>query len=283
MKPSVGVIVGHGINCDRELAEAFRRAGAEAERVHLGDLLDGTRIDRYHILALPGGFSFGDDTFAGNIFAKKILFNPVREAFRRHLEVGRLVFGACNGNQIATVMNLVPARGVVLDAPELAYTYNSSARYEDRGNVHLKVASRRSHWLRGLKMLRNIPVGHGEGRFYATAGVLRRLRAEGLVALRYVREDGRPARGRYPANPNGSMDDIAGLASEQVLLLMPHLERAIEPWNQDGWTLRQSLLRRQGKRLPAEGDGMRIFRNGVEYVRHHLLRKGSAAPPRPRG
>jgi phosphoribosylformylglycinamidine synthase I len=275
MKPRAAVIMGHGINCDRELEEAFRRAGADAERVHLNDLLDGKKADRYHILALPGGFAFGDDTFAGNIFDKKILFSPVREAFRRHLEGGRLVFGGCNGNQIGTVMNLIPAFGAALGAPELAYTYNSSARYEDRGNIHLKVESRRSHWLKGLEMLRNIPVGHGEGRFYTTPRILRRLRAEGLVALRYVDEDGRPARGRYPVNPNGSIGDIAGLASEQVLLLMPHPERAIEPWNQDGWTRRRSLLRRQGKSLPDEGDGMRIFRNGVEYVRRYLLRDGN--------
>jgi phosphoribosylformylglycinamidine (FGAM) synthase-like amidotransferase family enzyme len=271
MNPRAAMIVGHGINCDRELEEAFRRAGADAERVHLNDLLDGTRVRRYHILALPGGFSFGDDTFAGNIFAKKIIFNPLKEAFRRHLDDGRLVFGVCNGNQIGTVMNLIPAFGAVLDAPELAYTYNSSARYEDRGNIHLKVASQSSRWLKGLKILRNIPVGHGEGRFFAPPRVVRRLYEADLVALKYVREDGKPARGRYPANPNNSIDDIAGLASEQVLLLMPHPERAIEPWNQDGWTRRRSLLRRQGKDLPPEGEGMAIFKNGVEYIRDAIL------------
>ena len=271
MNPKAAVIVGHGINCDRELEEAFRRAGADTERVHLNDLLDGTRADRYHILALPGGFAFGDDTFAGNIFAKKIIFNPIRDAFKRHLDGGRLVFGVCNGNQIGTVMNLVPAFGAVLDAPELAYTYNSSARYEDRGNIHLKVVSRRSHWLKGLDILRNIPVGHGEGRFFAPPRIVKRLYSLDLVALKYVQADGKPARGRYPANPNDSIDDIAGLASEQVLMLMPHPERAIEPWNQDGWTRRRSLLRREGKELPKEGDGMGIFRNGVEHVRRHLL------------
>jgi phosphoribosylformylglycinamidine synthase subunit PurQ / glutaminase len=271
MNPKAAVIVGHGINCDRELEEAFRRAGADAERVHLNDLLDGRRAERYHILALPGGFAFGDDTFAGNIFAKKIIFNPLKEVFGRHLDDGRLVFGVCNGNQIGTVMNLIPAFGAVLDAPELAYTYNSSARYEDRGNIHLKVVSQRSQWLKGLKVLRNIPVGHGEGRFFAPPRVVKRLYKADLVALKYVQEDGRPARGRYPANPNNSIDDIAGLASEQVLMLMPHPERAIEPWNQDGWTRRRSLLRREGKDLPAEGEGMAIFRNGVEYLRNNVL------------
>jgi len=271
MKPRAAVIVGHGINCDRELEEAFRRAGADAERVHLNDLLDGKKAERYHILALPGGFSFGDDTYAGNILAKKIIFNPIREAFRRHLDNGRLVFGVCNGNQIGTVMNLIPAFGAVLDAPELAYTYNSSARYEDRGNIHLKVVSKRSHWLKGLDILQNIPVGHGEGRFFAPPRIVKKLYSLDLVALKYVRSDGKPARGRYPENPNDSIDDIAGLASGQVLMLMPHPERAIEPQNQDGWTRRRSLLRRAGKDLPPEGGGMAIFRNGVEYVRNDIL------------
>ncbi len=271
MNPKAAVIVGHGILCDRELEEAFRRAGADAERVHLNDLLDGRRAEAYHVLALPGGFSFGDDTFAGNIFAKKILHNPLREAFRRHLGEGKLVFGVCNGNQTGTMMNLIPAFGEPLGEPEVAYTYNSSARFEDRGNIHLKVVSQRSHWLGGLGTLRNIPVAHGEGRFYTTPKALARLRSEKLVALKYATEKGAHARGRYPLNPNDSIDDIAGLASEQVLLMMPHPERAIEPVNQDGWTRRRSLLRRAGKELPAEGDGMGIFRNGVEYVRRNLL------------
>jgi phosphoribosylformylglycinamidine synthase I len=271
MNPKAAVIVGHGILCDRELEEALRRAGADAERVHLNDLLDGRKAGEYHILTLPGGFAFGDDTFAGNIFAKKVLHNPLREAFRRHLEEGRLIFGVCNGNQIGTMMNLIPVFGEPLGEPEVAYTYNSSARFEDRGNIHLKVVSQRSRWLKGLKALHNIPVAHGEGRFYTTPRVLARLRAEKLVALKYTDEKGAPARGRYPLNPNDSIEDIAGLATEQVLLMMPHPERAIEALNQDGWTRRRSLLRRQGKDISPEGEGMAIFRNGVEYIRDAIL------------
>jgi phosphoribosylformylglycinamidine synthase len=271
MNPKAAVIVGHGILCDRELEEALRRAGADAERIHLNDLLDGKRAGDYHILALPGGFSFGDDTFAGNIFAKKIRSNPLRGAFRRHLDEGRLVFGVCNGNQTGTMMNLIPAFGEPLGEPEAAYTYNSSARFEDRGNIHLRVVSQRSHWLKGIRLLRNIPVAHGEGRFYTGPKVLARLRSEKLVALKYADEKGALAGGRYPLNPNDSMEDIAGLASEQVLLMMPHPERAIEAVNQDSWTRRRSLLRRQGRELPAEGEGMAIFKNGVEYIRNKIL------------
>jgi phosphoribosylformylglycinamidine synthase len=265
-KPEALVIVGHGINCDRELANAFKRAGAVARRVHLKDLVEDPNIDAYQIVAFPGGFSFGDDTFAGNIFAKLVKYNGLRDSLRRHLDKGRLVIGICNGNQIGTVLNLVPVFEGYFDQPEFAFTYNNSARYEDRG-VNLRVVSHRSKWLKSLDLLRDIPIGHGEGKFYATTEVLEALKEHGLVALKYVNADGSPANDVYPANPNGSLEDIAGIASYQVLLMMPHPERAILPYNQPGWTRRKSLLVREGIQMPEEGDGMKIIRNGVEYAK----------------
>jgi phosphoribosylformylglycinamidine synthase len=270
-KPKVLVMVGHGINCDRELGEAFRRAGADVEYVHLKELIEGRKnIREYHIVALPGGFSFGDDTFAGNIFAKKIIYSPLKDALNRHLDEGKLMFGVCNGNQIGTVLNLIPVFNNHFEEPEIAFTNNDSARYEDRGNIHLRVVSNKSHWLKDIEILRRIPVGHGEGKFYTTPQILRELYERDLVALKYCHENGSLANRQYPINPNGSIDDIAGLASEQVLLLMPHPERAMEPYNQDDWTRRKSILKRQGLELPTHGDGMQIFYNGVKYVRNLL-------------
>jgi len=271
-KPKVMILVGYGINCDRELEEAFRRAGAEPERVHLKELIQGKYdIRQYHIIAFPGGFAFGDDTFGGNIFAKKIIYSPVKEKFRQHLNDGKLIFGVCNGNQIGTMLNLVPAFKDYFSEQEVAFTNNKSARYEDRGNIHLKVVSHKSHWLKDIDVIHNIPVGHGEGKFYTTTEVLKELYERDLVALKYCHEDGSPADGKYPISPNGSIDDIAGLASEQVLVLMPHPERAMEPYNQAGWTRRKSILKRQGLSLSEDGDGMHVFRNGVEYVKKDLL------------
>jgi len=266
MKPKAAVIVGYGINCDRELEYAFNKAGADAERVHLNELLNGHNMEQYQIIGLPGGFSFGDDTFSGNIFAKKIIYSQsLKDAFAKHLGDDKMIFGVCNGNQIGTMLNLIPVFDKYFAKPETAYTNNKSARYEDRGNIHLKVISHKSPWLVGIDVLNNIPVGHGEGNFYTTPEVLRALYDNELVALKYVHEDGRPANGKYPINPNGSLHDIAGLASEQVLMLMPHPERAIEPYNQDGWTRRKSVFKRLGMLLPKEGEGMQIFRNAVRY------------------
>ncbi|MBW2967502.1 phosphoribosylformylglycinamidine synthase subunit PurQ [Candidatus Woesearchaeota archaeon] len=275
MKPKATIIIGHGINCDRELEAAFNFAGAEASRVHLDYLLSGREtIEGTHIVGIPGGFSFGDDCGGGNIFAKLIMHNPrLRQAFIRHLERGGLVFGPCNGNQIGSYMNLIPVDGEYFSSPEVAYSFNDSARYEDRGNIHLRVVSGVSHWLKGLdgEVFRNIPVGHGEGNFKTDPETLQKLYEKGYVALKYVHEDGTPANGRYPVNPNGSIDDIAGLASEQVLLLMPHPERAITPYNEHGWTKRDRILRRMGRSLPAQGEGMKIIVTGVEYCRTNLI------------
>ncbi len=260
------ITVGYGINCDRELEYAFSKAGAETERVHIDKLIKEPQTLRgAQIIAFPGGFSFGDDTFAGNIFAKKVKYSDLHEEVVRYLGQGDLVFGVCNGNQIGSMLNLIPGFDDIFSTPETVYTNNRSARYEDRGNIHMRVVSDRSYWLKGIDMLCNIPTGHGEGQFYTTSQVLNELYRRGLVALKYAHEDGTLANGVYPVNPNGSLDDIAGLASEHVLLLMPHPERAIRACNQDGWTRRKSSLRRKGMSMPEEGDGMRIFRNAVNY------------------
>jgi phosphoribosylformylglycinamidine synthase len=158
---------------------------------------------------------------------------------------------------------------------EIAYTYNDSARYEDRGNIHLRVVSEKSHWLKGLNLLHNIPVGHGEGKFYAYPLQLQKLYENDFVALKYACSDGKLASEKYPINPNSSIDDIAGLASEQVLLMMPHPERAMTIYNQDGWTRRKSILKRTGtegkENLNEEGDGMKIIRNGVNYILQNII------------
>jgi phosphoribosylformylglycinamidine (FGAM) synthase-like amidotransferase family enzyme len=234
--------------------------------VHVDDLIEKPHIlGDAQILAFPGGFAHGDDTFAGNIFAKRIIYSWLKDAIDEYLEKGNLVFGVCNGDQIGSMMNLIPVFGEYFSEPETVFTNNDSARYEDRGNIHMRVVSQKSHWLKGIDMLRNIPTGHGEGKFYTAPETLKALYEKGLVALKYVREDGTPANGTYPVNPNGSIDDIAGLASEQVLMLMPHPERAIEYYNQDGWTRRKSVLKRRGEAMPEEGEGMKIFRNAVAY------------------
>ncbi len=113
----------------------------------------------------------------------------------------------------------------------------------------------------------HIPVAHGEGNFYAPDEVLATVEDRNLVVMRYTGPDGAPAAGRFPWNPNGSMNDIAGICAEggRVMGMMPHPERGMFFTQRDDWTLLREVAKREGGDLPSESDGMAIFKNAVEY------------------
>jgi phosphoribosylformylglycinamidine synthase len=243
-----------GTNCERETAHAFRRAGSRVELEHLDRVLDRPAIlAEYGILALPGGFTYGDDLGAGTIFA-----NRIRTSLLEHLSgfVGRggLVLGICNGFQILVKTGLLPA----LDGPgttgEATLTTNDTNRFEDRW-VLLEVASDRSPFVaKGDRIF--CPVAHHEGKFVTRdRKTLDRLEASGQVVFRYVARDG-AAGPAYPDNPNGSWNAVAGVCDPtgRVLGLMPHPERHLEPEHHPHWP-------RHGR--AEEGDGLRLFRNAV--------------------
>lgn len=263
MNARVLILGGFGINCEAETATAFERAGSAPSILHLNDLIaEPERLHTYHILAIPGGFSFGDDVASGKIFANRLRFRlgaPIRE----FVESGKLVIGICNGFQVLVKMGLLPYFEGEF-AQEVTLTHNDSGRFENRW-VRLKIdPATPCVWLDGIETI-EMPVRHGEGKFIVRdAAVLDRLREKGQVALRYVRSDGASAAGEFPANPNGSEDDIAGICdpSGRIFGLMPHPEAYIDPTNHPRWT-------REG--LADEGAGLRVFRNAVDYVRVNLL------------
>ena len=257
------VLTGFGINCDHETEDAFRRAGASTRRIHLNDLIqDPGTFDDAHILAIPGGFSFGDDVAAGKIFANRLRYR-LGEDIKEFVARGKLVIGICNGFQVMVKMGLLPLfEGEFVQ--DVTLTHNDSGRFDNRW-VNTRVdPNTRCVWLRGIDTL-EMPVRHGEGKFIARdEATLERLRAKGQVALRYAGHDGAPADGTFPANPNGSMDDVAGICDPtgRVFGLMPHPEAFLEATNHPRWT-------RDG--LQDEGAGLRVFRNAVEYVQENLL------------
>lgn len=264
-KPKALILTGYGINCDVETQYVFERAGGRTERVHVNDLIDGRRrMENFQILAFPGGFSFGDDIASGRVLANKVATH-LREPLLRFVEDGKLVLGVCNGFQVMVKCGLIAAGPEILRGQGVTLTYNDSNRYEDRW-VHLKVQATNCVFLRGVERL-YLPVAHGEGKFFAPGETLDRLEAGGQVALRYVREDGSPAGGRFPDNPNGSLRDIAGVCDPagRVFGLMPHPERFNDFTNHPRWTALADRLRREGRDLPEDGDGMAIFRNAVSY------------------
>lgn len=261
--PRVLVLTGYGINCDEETKYAFEKAGGIADIVHVNDLIDKRKkLGEYQILVFPGGFSYGDDLGAGVALAHRIR-NNLGDEVLEFIANDHLAIGICNGFQVLTNLGLLPALNHQYRDRQVALLHNESARYIDRW-VDVQFENH-GPWTRGIREMR-VPVAHGEGRLYATPATLQRLHEKGLIAGRYVSGE-MCAYASLPANPNGSIDDIAALSDEsrRVLGLMPHPERAIDFTHMPHWTLLKEQYRRAGKALPAEGDGLAIFRNGVRY------------------
>jgi phosphoribosylformylglycinamidine synthase len=255
--PSILILHANGTNRDHEAAMAGEMAGGAPEIVHVNQLLAGERrLLDYHMLVVPGGFSYGDELGAGKLGALD-LRERLGEDLRRFVEDGRPVLGICNGFQTLVKTGLLPDDEYkVGDHRSVTLTFNESGHFECRW-VYLQAnASSPCLFTEGLDELIHCPVAHGEGRL-ATAdqATLDRLRADGLVALTYVDYDGSPA--EYPANPNGSVMNIAGICNKagNVFGLMPHPENHIFSWQHPCW-------RRGEKGM----DGLRLFKNGVKYA-----------------
>ncbi len=255
-KPRVLVLRAPGTNCDLETAFAFEAAGAECQSVHINRLLeDSTLPEQYQILCLPGGFSYGDDVAAGRILAGQIRHH-LTEALTSFKDAGKLILGICNGFQVLIKSGLLLPD--VENQPVATLTWNDSHKFEDRW-VHLSCDQSKCVFLKGIDSM-YLPMAHAEGKFVTQdAATLAKLGDAGQVALRYATAVG-PATSQldYPLNPNGSPGNVAGVCDDsgRVLGLMPHPERHIDPTQHPHWT--------RGP-LVAEGDGLAMFRNAVEY------------------
>ncbi len=265
MKPKAIIMAGYGINCEEETKFVFEKAGASADIIHINDLIEApSKMEEYQIMVFPGGFSYGDDTGAGNAYANKVS-NNLGDDLLRFVQEDKLVLGICNGCQIVTDLGLIPGFDGEYGKREIALQWNSSARYECRW-ITIKAMSEKSIWTRGVDALR-CPISSGEGHFYMSDDVLSKLKDGDQVAFRYVKEDGSLAGGEFPYNPNGAVDDIAAVCDPtgRILAVMPHSERNWNFYNQDDWTLIREKADREGIALPEEGQGMKLFKNAVEY------------------
>lgn len=261
MTPKVLVLTGFGINCDIETRYAFELAGAGADRVHINDLINGNKkLSDYHILAFPGGFSFGDDIASGKVLANMIKYN-IGDQIREFIDDGKLIIGICNGFQAMVKMGLLPGFKGDYTNQEVTLTFNDSGRFEDRW-VHLKVNKRSKCVFTKGSEDRYLPVRHGEGKFVVKdAQTLENLKRGNQIVYQYIDPEGKAA--GYPYNPNGSIENIAAICDEsgRIFGMMPHPEAFLHRTNHPGWTREE---------LPEEGAGMAIFRNGVEYVRKNF-------------
>jgi len=260
------VLTGNGTNCEREMAQACRLGGADVvDIVHIYKLLGGeVQLADYDFLNLPGGFLDGDDLGSARANATRLRYaatlqgESLYEQICQFVADGKLIFGICNGFQLLVKLGLIPDLGGEHEQ-ETTLTFNDSGRFEDRW-VDLQVNSQSPCvFTRGISSL-YLPVRHGEGKFVVRdEAVLEHLQTGQLVAIRYADKTGQPSM-QYPANPNGSIDAIAGIcnASGRVFGMMPHAEAFLHRTNHPRWTAEQ---------LPDEGQGVVLFRNAVDYLR----------------
>lgn len=263
------VLTGYGLNCDNETAHALALAGARPHRTHINALIDGeVSLADFQIMVFGGGFSWGDDHGAGVVQAVRMK-TRIGDQLLELVARGRLVIGICNGFQVLVNLGLLPGLDGDYTRRCVALTHNDCGNFRDDW-VHLAVsASSPCVFTRGIERL-ELPIRHGEGKFFADGDILDRLRARGQVVLRYADGAGRPAAGAFPANPNGSLDDIAGICdpSGRVFGLMPHPE-AYHHWtNHPDWPRQKEPLRRRGRPVPNDSTpGVRLFENAVAYLR----------------
>ncbi|HUT71751.1 MAG TPA: phosphoribosylformylglycinamidine synthase I [Desulfatiglandales bacterium] len=271
------VLTGYGLNCDYETYFSLKQAGAVPERIHINQVISGGKdgstvsLDDYHILVLGGGFSWADDHGAGVIMAAKLRYN-VGEEIEDFIGKGKLIMGICNGFQALVNLGLLPGFDGDYRSRRVALTYNDCGNFVDTW-VKLKIKEDTvCAFTKDISTL-ELPVRHGEGKFYAEPETIERLIGTNQVVARYADEQGNPALGRWPLNPNGSLDDIAGIcdATGRIFGLMPHPEAFNHYTNHPDWVLKREELARAGRRIEKEeGEGIAIFRNAVRYVRENL-------------
>ncbi len=261
------VLTGYGLNCDQETAYALELAGAKARRVHINALIGGeVRLDDFQILVFVGGFSWADDHGAGVIQAVRFKTNMGPQLLD-FIQAGKLVLGICNGFQTLVNLGLLPGLNSDYQQRSVALIGNDCGNFRDDW-VRLKVNPQSPCvFTRGLTEM-ELPIRHGEGKFYAGEPVIQAICENQQMVMQYALADGKPACGAFPANPNGSLADIAGICdpSGRVFGLMPHPEAFNHPCNHPQWPRLKELARREGRDFRQSLTlGNRIFENAVSY------------------
>lgn len=265
---NVAVLRIEGTNCEEESHLAFSRLGANAEKVHIKQLLgqDVTEeekrdLDDFHIIMIPGGFSAGDYIRAGAIFGAR-LKSALKEEVKNFVETGKPVLGVCNGFQVLVELGLLPAIDEVMsEVPKAALETNDSNKFECRPSL-LKIENNSSCVFTNEYEENEVvlfPSAHAEGKFVLhDEEDLKKLKENDQIVFRYTSPEGEEV--EYPWNPNGSIDDIAGLCNPEgnVLGLMPHPERVFFNHTNPDWT-------RKGLKN-SRGDGKLIFESALKYV-----------------
>ena len=220
------VIVFPGSNCDRDIAVALEKMQFKNKMIWHKE----TKLPKSDLIVIPGGFSYGDYLRSGAIAGKSLIINEVIKAANQ----GCLVLGICNGFQILTETGLL--KGVLLR--------NKNLKFINK-DVNIKVIDNNNKFLKKYKnnQILKINIAHNEGNFFTNKDHLKELNEKKLIAFKYCDENGEI---NEDSNPNGSIDNIAGIfnSKKNILGMMPHPERMIDNLvsNTDGANLFSSLL-----------------------------------------
>lgn len=258
MKPKVLVLKADGTNRDGEMAYAFKVAGGDSKIIHINELrLRKFKLKDFQILALPGGFAYGDDIVSGKILAIELtsfLGNEMKKFIERK---DTAIIGVCNGFQVLVRAGLLPFRKI--GDMDVTLTNNDSGHFECRW-IRVKVNKKNnSKFLKGMDdEIIWFPVAHGEGKFLTDEETLKRVEENNLVAFRYVDEKGNPTQ-KYPDNPNGALNAVVGVTDTtgRILGMMPHPECFVREEQHPNWR-RTQVKKAQG--LP-------LFENIVRFVK----------------
>jgi len=270
--PKVAVLFGFGINCDHETAAVFDMVGGKSTRVHLNSFISGIdNLANYDILAVPGGFSFGDHLGSGRLMGNRMRFS-LRDELTEFIKAGKPIIGICNGFQVLVKTGLLPGpEGKIPDFIQRAsLTLNDSGRYEDRWVTLEFNQQSNCIWTQGITQM-DCPVRHGEGKYVMPdRAMLSALSDNNQIAVRYID----PNDSNYdpdqvlpfPKSPNGSMMNIAGITDKTGLVfgLMPHPEAIYAQWLHPDYSRGDAPVTVSD--ISWEGEGLQIFRNAVEYV-----------------
>lgn len=264
IKPRALVLEAPGINCNIETASALNQAGAEAEQVHISQLIEGDRsFDDYQIFALSGGFSYGDAVRSG-AFLGADLKKYFPEELNRFVEAGKAIIGICNGFQTLVESGLLPDGKISDDPKRISLVHNENNKFECRWTKLMPVGYRSEVIIPDDPRTEvELPVAHGEGRITGEDSTLTDLIANGQVTLMYkphITSSSPYASARdYPHNPNGSPYGITGICDPTGVVngMMPHPERFVTETQHPNWR------RGEGK----NPFGAIIFKNLVDYAK----------------
>ena len=230
MAINAAVLRSAGTNCNDETAHAFRMLGAKTTQVHVNEFIKAKeKLNEFDVLAIPGGFSYGDYVAAGTILANQ-LTSKLKQPLEEFVASGKILIGICNGFQTLVKSNVLPGDGM-----KATLTNNDSGNFECRWVTLIDQ--------QGNKM--NAPVAHGEGKFLTDNETLEKLKENKQIIYKYSSSE-------FPANPNGSLQNIAGISNKQgnVIGIMPHPERHLTCENHPTWTEKKC----------SEGEGLKFFK-----------------------